>query len=422
MSSENPQMLGDKRLLWLDVAKLFCAVLVVAIHWLRACYKVGLFGGNDRTSLVMDYQGHNTGLQMLHYVLIAGSGLSFEVWLTNAVGFLGGFGWEAVSGFIVISGFSVTIALGRPSASATSWISWYKRRAWRILLPFYIVALPFLACYATALAVLPHFAVSPILDMKLHSLFSTPLLGIVMSHVLLFDPYGYQWSADFFSPSWWFVPAILLAYAVYPTLRFASRILLGIPLLVASAFISASSYVLSDSGVLVNQHWYFIVLNELFNFALGIVLANAWLGSHRGLIERLLLDPRVLLMATFIFVLGNLANWAEMTRPFASMLYGPSLVVMLSFAGARIQNRVRTVQLSVVDPYDLYLVHVPFGFPVALAARALFAGYGVFLGWFMFLAIAVVAAAAVSRAKQVLSRVVIAADVPLRPWILLHKR
>jgi hypothetical protein len=400
-ASAGAKPVGD-RLLWLSIARVLCALMILGIHWLRASYYVGLFGSGDPVNLVMEYQGQSGGLQLFHYVLIAGTGLSLTTWLTNVIGILGGFGWEAVSALILISGFSLTIAQRGKSLDHQGWLSWYGKRAKRILVPFYLVAVPFLTLFVCAIVVLSHAHgnVATVLNAKLLSHFHTPPLGVIISHLFLFDPYAYQWNADFFAPAWWFIPAILLAYVAYPFIWTGSRFRGGIPLLAGTALLTTASYMLSNAGILVNEGWYYIVLHESFNFTLGVVIAGVWLGEGRSALEDLMSDPRAFAVAFLIFVLGNIANWTTSLRPIASMLYGPSLVLMIVFLAKRLETRRFSPALTSVDSYDLYLVHQPFAFPIALAAKVLLHGYAVFIGWFLFVAVASIAARILARVQR----------------------
>lgn len=377
------------RLQWLDIARILCALMILGIHWLRAGYKLQLFGGADSTNLVMNYQSNSGGLRLFHYILIAGTKPDLSTWLTNLVGVLGGFGWEAVSALILISGFSLTLVQSE-QLKPSEWLTWYGKRAKRILVPYYMIAATFLFLYAFAVTVLRHSAghFASVIESKLLSQFSSPLPGIITSHLFLFDPWAPQWNADFFAPAWWFVPAILLAYMVYPAVLFASRTWGGVKLLFVSAAITIASYAASNAGMLINESWYYIVLQEAFNFSLGVVLANIWLSRRRPLLEGMFDNPKYLLLAFGFFVIGNVANWSPTFRPIASMLYGPSLTFILAFMGRRLQPHAIGRALRICDPYDLYLVHQPFAFPIALIAKVAFHGYAVFLGWFVFVAVA----------------------------------
>lgn len=391
-----------ERLLWLDIARTLAAMMILGIHWLRAGYKVGLFGSGSTTNLVMDYQSHSGGLRLFDHVLIAGNGHAVSAWLTNVIGLMGGFGWEAVSALILISGFSLAVAQGGKSLTPDEWLTWYGKRAKRILVPFYLVAGTFLILYVLAAGALPHINahIATVIDSKLLSQFHTPLLGVIISHIFLFDPYNREWSADFFAPAWWFIPAILLAYVAYPFARAASYVANGVPLLIGAALLSIAAFAASDAGILVNETWYYIVLHESFNFCLGIVMGSVWLGPQRPMLERTLSDQRVVVAAFALFVLGNVVNWTSELRPIASMMYGPSLVVLLVFLSKQLARTWLSNVLTSIDPYDLYLVHQPFAFPIALVAGMLFHGYAVFVGWFAFVTVASIASKILSLAQR----------------------
>jgi hypothetical protein len=218
------------------------------------------------------------------------------------------------------------------------------------------------------------------------------MIGVIVSHVFLFDPWASRWAAQFFAPAWWFVPAILIGYLTYPAVRAVSRVWNGALLLAISAGITIISYRAVDTGVLFNEIWYYVVLQESFNFSLGVVLANWWLGGKQSTIDRLVGDPRTLAVAFVVFVVGNIANWTPQLRPVASMFYGPSLVVIVAFLGKQLERRPLGRALSAYDSYDLYLVHQPFAYPIALVAKLFFHAYAIFAGWFIFIAVAAGAA------------------------------
>ena len=392
----------SERLLWLDIARVLCAVMILGVHWLHAAFNVGA-----PISIIIQYQYQNGGLwQFLHSLLIAGTASSLSVWLTNALGLFGVFGWEAVSALILISGFSLALAQGTRSLTPREWLSWYGKRARRILVPFYLIALPVMGACALALLVLPHLHshIAAIVDAKLHAQFHTPLLGVILSHTLLFDPWAFHWTADFFAPAWWFVPAILVAYVLYPFIRAASRYRHGVPLLAGAAVVTVAAYAAATVHLIANENWYYIALQELFNFSLGVVVAQAWLGSGRAVIERLTSDSRVALAALAVFIVANIANDTNVFRPVASMLYGPSIVLMLAFVAKLLERRSIARPLTSIDPYDLYLVHQPFAFPVALASKVLFHSYAVFIGWFVFLAVTVVGTKALTALQTLVFR------------------
>jgi hypothetical protein len=367
---------------------------------LHAAFNVGI-----PIDIIIHYQYQNGGLhEFLDSLLVAGTAPQLSTWLSNLIGLFGSLGWEAVSPLIIISGFSLAIAQRATSLTPREWLTWFGKRARRILIPFYLTALPILGAIALAIVVLPHVhaQAAGVIETKLLSQFHTPPLGVVLSHIILLDPWGFQWSADFVAPAWWFVPAILLAYAAYPFIRTAARFGRGIPLLAGAAIVTMAAYAASAALLIANETWYYIVLQELFNFCLGVVVAQVWLGSGRASLARVLDDSRVLAIAVVLFAVGNVANDITAFRPIASMLYGPSLALIIVFVAQRIAGWRVARTLTGLDPYDLYLVHQPFAFPVALAAKVLFHGYAVFLGWFVFFGVAALATRALGAVQRVL--------------------
>jgi exopolysaccharide production protein ExoZ len=391
-----------QRVLWLDVSRVLCAIMILGIHWLHASFNVGLFGNGDPRGIVMNYQIQSGGFQLFHYLLIAGTAHTLSTWLTNLIGLLGGFGWEAVSALILISGFSLALAQRSQQLTNADWRGWFAKRAQRILIPFYLIALPLLALCGLALMILPHVhgSFAGALSAKLASQFHTPPLGVVLSHLILIDPWGFEGTADFFAPAWWFVPAILLAYLIYPVLRRAGRYKHGFPLLAAAALITIGSYSLVEAKLLFGETWYTIVSEELFNFTFGIVIAQWWLDGGRTKIERVLGDPSVAMSAFAMFIVGNIFNWTPPLRPMASILFGPSLVVMIVFISKLIEHSRTGRLLTRLDPYDLYLIHQPFAFPIALISKVIFHSYAVFIGWFLFFGVAAIATRAFTATQQ----------------------
>jgi hypothetical protein len=82
------------------------------------------------------------------------------------------------------------------------------------------------------------------------------------------------------------------------------------------------------------------------------------------------------------------------------MRYGPSLVVVLLFLGTWLARSRHARLLTSVDAYDLYLVHQPFAFPIAIVAKTVLHSYAVFVGWFIFVAVAMAASKVLSIAQR----------------------
>jgi peptidoglycan/LPS O-acetylase OafA/YrhL len=206
------------------------------------------------------------------------------------------------------------------------------------------------------------------------------------------------------APAWWFVPAIRLAYLTYPAVHAASRFRQGLPLLAVSATITMTAFALAQHDVLANETWYYIVLQESFNFSLGVVVAGWWLTGRRATLERIAGGPLAFAVACAAFVAGNIANWTPAFRPIASMLYGPGLVIMIVFVAKWLERQKVDRFVDACDPYDLYLVHQPFAFPIALLSKVAFQSYAVFAGWFIFVVVAWIAARILGIVQRPLTR------------------
>ncbi len=395
-----------RRLVWLDLVRIYCALLIVGVHWLRACYRNGLLGPQDRVNLVGDYQAHRGVVVMLHHLLVAGTSARLSTWLTNIVGLLAGFGWEAVSALILVSGFSLSVFANLDTVRGSSLLSWYEKRAKRILVPFYLVAIPFLALYLLLLEASAHVhgKFAGAIHEKLVDLFHTPVLGVVLSHSVLFDPFQREGLASFFAPAWWFVPAILLAYLLYPLLNMLTARVGSIPTLLIALSVTLCSYEFGR-GILIDECWYFIVVQECFNFTLGVVAGNLWRSGRNAEISKVLFSSWSLPLGFAMFVAGSVANWSGIFHPIASALFGPGLVIGFAYVAKRFEERRAMRAVLRVDAYDVYLVHQPFAFPIALAGKFLLHGFTVFVGGIVYVGVVIVASLGFAAAQRAVNPV-----------------
>lgn len=145
----NQQKMTKSRLDWLDILRVLCALQIAGIHWLRACLHAGLFANTSLPesfrNFIWSYQNNNMGFQMLqnfpNYLMLDNQN-DLAAGLTNNVGYLFGFGWEALNVFILISGFSLTLKLTDwPKLPVIYWFGWYKQRFRRILFPYYLIVI-----------------------------------------------------------------------------------------------------------------------------------------------------------------------------------------------------------------------------------------------------------------------------------------
>jgi hypothetical protein len=260
----------------------------------------------------------------------------------------------------------------------------------RILLPYYCIAGPLLAAALIFRgAFTGHSGVLGAFAEKIDGLIPGTWDHVLLIHAFLVDPSRPQWVASFFSPAWWFVPAILVGYACFPMMlfcldRFGSRV----SLLVAFC-ITLVSYQLVLDDILLDNAWYFVVLNECFSFVLGMAVGRSLLdASGRRRILDFLGSWRALGIGLALFVVGNVLNWFAVTYPLASPAYSTGMSMVLGFLAIRLARFGALSRLAQrVDIYLLYLLHQPFAFPVALICARTLGRAGLSLGLLIFLAL-----------------------------------
>ena len=384
------------RLNWLDMLRGLCSLEIAGIHWLRACMHVNLFTNTSLPAsfrnFIWSYKNNNVGFQMLqdfpNYLNLDNQN-DLAAALNNTLGFLFGFGWEAVNVFILLSGFSLTLKLTKwPDDAKTYWFGWYKRRLQRILLPYYLIVAilvsSFLVFYlAINLLQLPFLA--PI-QTQIQDRISKNWLDLLVSNIFLVNPWKAHGSATFFTSAWWFVAAIVAAYAAFP-LYFWILTKLGSKVILISTFlVTTLSYGLGTHSILGENAWYHILLFESFNFSLGIVIGR-WYHSETGRqrIHVILFKPITFLVGILLVIVGNGMNWFTFWYPFSSVFFTSGLILV----GANLSKWILKVsfvkRLKDVDFYILYLIHQPFAYITALALSYFLKRYTPFLGMFIYL-------------------------------------
>ena len=401
-SQPKPTSSEEGRLDWLDVLRLLCALQIVGFHWLRACFATGAFGAGQDASLVRPYRHFNPGLTQSRYLLIDGQSSEVGARIANdIVGLSFGFGWQAVNVFILLSGLG--LALAYEAAPPRSLRNWYGRRLRRILAPYLAVAIPFLAAAFALTAMLSETSETlQQLSVKIARTLNGPWTIEFIKHVFLFDLRQPHWVAEFFAPAWWFIPAIIVAYAMFPIIFACVRRLRASWALAASLSISVTSYVLSVAGILLENAWYFVVLHELFSFVLGIVIGRALTKATARTKFTAILDARSAALAgAALFITGNLANWFLALYPVSSPLYTIGLGLMLGFLAVRLSRRLWAVRTSRrIDPYYLYLLHQPFAFPLAAVLVSVIGSWTTAIGFVFYLVVCAAAVLGFRAAKH----------------------
>jgi hypothetical protein len=155
--------------------------------------------------------------------------------------------------------------------------------------------------------------------------------------------------------------------------------------LLAAAFISITSYCLELTGFLSVNAWYFIILLEIFNFALGMVLGQQFHQEEtRKKIDLFLFKKSTQVLAFILIIVGNLCNWFLPLYPFSSGLFTIGLFVLGMNLSVWLMNFSFFKWLSKLNSYNLYLIHQPFATLVALSTVYILHGYAAFFGLFLY--------------------------------------
>lgn len=380
------------KLQWIDILRFLCAVEIVGFHWLRGSYKLGSFGCPASLNPVMDYKSTGLGWHGLLLSFHIGCAPYPMLLMNRLLGFLFGYGWEAVSIFILISGFSLTLHLPE-DRGRYFWRRWYAGRLRRVLVPYYEIAFPLVTLFLLILRI--HHAPGGFgerLQLRLAPLASGSGRSIYLGHLFLVDIFhGRQ--ASLFTPAWWFVPAILIAYLCFPLFTSLMRAFGRRGFLAFAFTLTAASYGLAQHGFLADSAWYFIVTNEAFSFALGIAAASCWKDSaRRTQATHLLTSPLTAITAVGLVIAGNLFNGYHALYPYSTAVFTVGLAT-LGIQVARVLARSDAMRrLASVDAFRLYLVHQPFVAPFAMILKPIFgaattaAGLPIFLVFVYLLA------------------------------------
>ncbi len=387
---------SPKRILWLDILRILCAVEIVGFHWLRAVVKAGALAQNMPFNFVLNYRQLSWGVRGLRLLFLSHNPSVFLRIIDNITGILFEFGWEAVHIFVLLSGFSLAMTLGRASLQI-SWRPWLFRRLERVLIPFYLVSLPLVLLMLGLLQASRH---------GLAKAFATKLMqngggdfpGILWAQLFLFDPRHHMLVPTFLAPAWWFVPAILVAYLVFPLIWFSLN-KCGAPLTLALALcVSVLTYTAVEHQLLFEFGWYFAAFNEAFNFSLGIVLGKLYATQEGAAwIERQLRSRWVLAAAAGLAIIGNLCNLYLFTYPISSSLFTIGLTICGIWVARWLSKSSFWVWLSSVDSYVLYLVHQPFAFPIVMLLLKIRCPDLASLGLILYLTITILIASLVTK-------------------------
>jgi peptidoglycan/LPS O-acetylase OafA/YrhL len=355
----------SKRVAWLDILRVLCAIEIVGFHWLRALVKLSVLAVGQPDNFVTQYRQLSCGVYGLQNLFISHApGLLTRV-IDDSTGILFEFGWEAVHVFVLLSGFSLALTLAKRSSSP-AWGSWIWKRIERILIPFYVISLPLV----TAMLIFSRQSGSGLTSQLAQKLLQNgggDISGTLLGQLLLIDPRRHLFVPVFLSPAWWFVPAIIVGYLIFPAIWLSLKKWgAGIVLPVALA-ISLLTYTLALNHWMTEWGWYFVAFNEAFNFCLGAALGRYYASPRAAArIEGLLQSRKMLLAGLVLVILGNLCNLYLVTYPISSSIFTIGLTICAGHLAMFLGRSRIGKSLSAIDPYVLYLLHQPFAFPLAV--------------------------------------------------------
>jgi peptidoglycan/LPS O-acetylase OafA/YrhL len=308
----------------------------------------------------LDHLDGLRGLAAL-YVVLFHAGVCFveqplPAWARAASRLLA-FGHEAVAVFIVLSGYCLMLPATREGRLGHGTLGYFRRRARRILPPYYAALVFSLALIALVPALRSQATTNTIWD-DTHPAFRT---GAIASHLLLVHNFFPQWVFRINGPMWsvatewqiyFFLPFVLLPVwrRRGPLATVLVAFALGyLPLVVAPAIARAA------------LPWY------LGLFALGMVAAGIGFSPRpleRGL--RALPWGRIALVLAVLCAFGGLvlARLWFRWKPVTDVLVGLATAALLVHCGrdassvARLLAAPRLVKLGHFS-YSLYLTHLP---------------------------------------------------------------
>ena len=361
---------GESRLAWLDVMRIMMILEIIGFHWVRTSQENPAFGLFSSPG----YENVGTGFGQLQYLITDRSGFGVSSFLNNLINIVFGYGWQAVNMFVLLSGVGLALSY-RPTKAGFSLLGWYRRRYARILVPYYLIAIPMVL--AGELLKIEGTGRGGLLGSLAEKLaiknLPDPVWIELLKHVFLIDPRQDFWICYFFSPAWWFIPPVLVAYLVFPLLHAAiTRFGLARVLVVAYP-VTVAAYSLTAAGLLMEHGAYFIILHEAFNFVLGIGLGRMLQDeAGRARIVRFVRSPNALVTGSLLFVLGNFLSWFFPSHPFASPVFTTGLSLVLAWVAFHVARlRLIAAWVSRIDVYNVYLLHQWLAFPLVAVVVAL---------------------------------------------------
>jgi peptidoglycan/LPS O-acetylase OafA/YrhL len=327
-----------QRLAWLEGIRIFAAVILLLYHAQLLFTKYS-------------YTPQPTGLMDNLQRLFAASNQLGGNWLSHVVSLPAWFGFQFVDVFVLISGFSLVLSLKRQPLEIRSFL---RRRALRILLPFWTIA--WLS-----------YPVLWILGKATNSYIPDAWHGFAsMTFPLLFD-YG----GDLLLPTsgpWWFVPLILSFAFVFPALwhllqRWGSRNLLIVTTIVTFFYRALGVFVFQGHPtyaiVSASAGWQPFVpfIAKLSTFVLGMVVAQSYLQGRGAIFWK---PAKALVIGVGIYALGFICQFYRFGWIFVDFLLAAGLTLCCMVIFRFISERLHLASVMAwlgIHSYSYFLIH-----------------------------------------------------------------
>ena len=391
MASSSERSASD-RLVWLDIARVLSAVMILAFHWLRPGYRLGLFGSfQSDHELPVEQRRSAAVSRPVHR--------GFEPHPQHVVdqhhrhpGRLRLGGGERVH--FASAAFRSSCVPTRKTSDVAGWIAWYCQ-------PCGAHPHPVLLGRASV----PHGCSSRHGRFSLRTRLSGTHAGdqarIAISYLAArrrSEPHHSAGSIrvamipNFFVPAWWFIPAILLAYVTYPLVRRgqSNRARPAAPRGIGTHH---------DDGLhLVRRVRIEKRIVVLHRYA-GVVQLQPGRRRRQSLAQRRTVGTRTRDQQPWSLCRSfcRVRAWQplQLERRWAPSCEHAFRAEPGTHAGVG-GEATRDVAAREQDARDRSLRFVSraptFAYPIALAAKMFFGGYAVFVGWFVFLTVASIAA------------------------------